>query len=184
VALMSNEHRFAIGAGILIAPLFAGLVAFLADWALASEPGKLSHRRRQGLAVLTVIGGLVLAYLVLDLSRETMAAEGLLVLVAVLLALQFLKREPEIRHSFLERLVIFLSVLVAAGIGAVLAEAKSSPSFDDVSITVHGDGGPIAGGYVTSTDHVVVVATKCDVIEAVPRTEITRITVGPGQFDC
>ena len=32
VALMSAEHRFAIGAGILIAPLLAGFIGFLVDW--------------------------------------------------------------------------------------------------------------------------------------------------------
>jgi hypothetical protein len=32
VALMSAEHRFAIGAGYLIAPLFVGLVGFAVDW--------------------------------------------------------------------------------------------------------------------------------------------------------
>jgi hypothetical protein len=34
VALMSPEHRFAIGAGYLIAPLFVGLVGFVVDWLL------------------------------------------------------------------------------------------------------------------------------------------------------
>jgi hypothetical protein len=182
VALMSNEHRFAIGAGILVAPFFAGLIACIADWALAGDPDKLSHRKRQGLAVAMVISGLALAYFVLDLAHETIVTEGVLVLIAVVLALSFLKNEPEIRHTFREVLVIFLAVLVAAGIGAVLAEAWRTPSFDEVRITVHDQGRPVVGGYVTSTDHVVVVATKCGVIEAVPRTEITRIIVGPGPF--
>lgn len=64
VALMPVEHRFSLGASYLIAPLFVGLVGFLADWALtarwassvaqdpsAGGPGgtqtTTSHRRRR-----------------------------------------------------------------------------------------------------------------------------------------
>jgi hypothetical protein len=189
VALMSTEHRFAIGAGILIAPLFAGLIGFLVDWALAGDPHKCHHWLRQGLAACTVIGGMALAYFVLEPPEVTIVAEGVLVLIAVFVALHFLRREPEIRHAFRERLVIFLSVLIAAGIGAVVAEIWRSPAVDNVSIAIKADSSPIqddsiTGGYITSTDHAIVITTKCNVIEAVPRTEIVRIAVGPGKFKC
>jgi hypothetical protein len=208
VALMSNEHRFAIGAGILIAPVFAGFVGFLADWVLAGElvtrphtlrqklaarfigvlPGRagageeLPHVWRQVLAAFTVIIGMALAGFMLEPPWQTILTEGVFVLAAVFLALQFLK--PESRHTFREQFVMFLSVLVAAGIGAVVAERWRSPSFDDVSITAQAGTKPVTGGYITSTDQAVVVATKCTVIEAVPRTQIVRIIVGPGRFRC
>jgi hypothetical protein len=187
VALMSPEHRFAIGAGILTAPLLAGLVAFLADWAWAGDPQKTPHWQRQLLAAGTVIAGIVFASVVLDPPDETIVAEGIAVTLAVVLALHLLKREPELRqdrHRFSERLVILLSVVVAAGIGAVLAETMRSPLFHDVSITIQDDHEPVEGGYITSTDYAVVVATKCNILEAVPRTRIARIVVGPDRFEC
>ena len=81
VALMSTEHRFAIGAGILAAPLLAASIGFLADSVWASEDrvaeredNQIQIRRlRQGLAVVFVVLGLVLVYYVLSPPLETLA---------------------------------------------------------------------------------------------------------------
>ena len=45
VALMSAEHRFAIGAGILIAPLLAGFFGFLVDWSWVKHKHRPSADR-------------------------------------------------------------------------------------------------------------------------------------------
>ena len=44
VALMSTEHRFAIGAGILAAPLLAASIGFLADSVWGQKTGWPSGR--------------------------------------------------------------------------------------------------------------------------------------------
>jgi Na+/proline symporter len=132
VALMSTEHRFAIGAGILAAPLLAGSIGFLADSVLTTkdrviqskgEPrqDKQIRRLRQGLAVVTVLLGLVLVYYVLKPPLETLALQGLAVVAAVAIAFEFLPDEAEKRHGFQERVAIFLAVLVGAGVGAIIA---------------------------------------------------------------
>jgi Na+/proline symporter len=191
VALMSTEHRFAIGAGIIAAPLLAGSIGFLADSVLTSkdrvtqrqgEPreDKQIRRLRQGLAVVTVVLGLVLVYYVLKPPRETLVLQGLAVLAAVALAFELLPDDADTRHGFKERLAIFLAVLVGAGVGAIIAESLESPSFDEARITIR-DQSVVTGGYITSTDNAVVLTTRCEVIEAVPRDRIERISVGPGE---
>ena len=184
VALMSTEHRFAIGAGILIAPLLAGFIGFLADWAGGN---KVPHGQRQALAAATVLGGGALVYLVLKPPFETLAFECVAVAATVPLAFHFLREEPEQRHRFQERLAVFLSVLVAAGAGALLAESFGSPTFDETEITIRDQPVRVTGGYITSTEHSVVLSTRCEVIEAVPRDDIARISVGPDEVtrsDC
>ena len=186
VALMSTEHRFAIGAGILAAPLLAASIGFLADSVWASEDrvtergDKQIRRLRQGLAVITVVLGLVLVYYVLNPPRETLALEGLAVVAAVALAFELLPDDADTRHGFKERVALFLAVLVGAGVGAIIAEGLESPSFDEARITVR-DQSVVTGGYITSTDNAVVLTTRCEVIEAVPRDRIERISVGPGE---
>jgi Na+/proline symporter len=193
VALMSTEHRFAIGAGILAAPLLAGSIGFLADSVLTTkdrviqskgEPrqDKQIRRLRQGLAVVTVLLGLVLVYYVLKPPLETLALQGLAVVAAVAIAFEFLPDEAEKRHGFQERVAIFLAVLVGAGVGAIIAESFETPSFDEAKITIRDDQSVVTGGYITSTDHAVVLSTRCEVIEAVPRDRIERISVGPGEI--
>ena len=203
VALMSTEHRFAIGAGILAAPLLAASIGFLVDWLLTPTDRVTPHKKdeqvrrlwrwvldvalflgvrrlRQGLAAVTVLLGLVLVYLILRPPPVTLALEGFFVVVAVALAFQFLPDEAGKRHKFQERLVVFLSVLVGAGVGAIIAESFESPSFDEAKITIR-DQSLVTGAYITSTDHAVVLSTRCEVIEAVPRDRIERISVGPGE---
>jgi len=191
VALMSTEHRFAIGAGILAAPLLAASIGFLADWLFTTkdrvtqdqgEPAedKQLRRLRQGVGVVTVLLGLVLVYFVLRPPPVTLALEGLFVVAAVTLAFQFLPDKADKRQKFQERLVVFLSVLVGAGVGAIIAESFESPSFDEAKITIR-DQSLVTGAYITSTDNAVVLSTRCEVIEAVPRDRIERISVGPGE---
>ena len=188
VALMSTEHRFAIGAGILAAPLLAASIGFLADSVWASEDrvaeredNQIQIRRlRQGLAVVFVVLGLVLVYYVLSPPLETLALEGLAVVAAVAVAFELLPDDADTRHGFKERVAIFLAVLVGAGVGAIIAESLESPSFDEARITIR-DQSVVTGGYITSTDNAVVLTTRCEVIEAVPRDRIERISVGPGE---
>lgn len=188
VALMSTEHRFAIGAGILAAPLLAASIGFLADSVWASEDRVAERedkqiqirRLRQGLAVVFVVLGLVLVYYVLRPPLETLALEGLAVVAAVAVALELLPDDADTRHGFKERVAIFLAVLVGAGVGAIIAESLESPSFDEARITIR-DQSVVTGGYITSTDNAVVLTTRCEVIEAVPRDRIERISVGPGE---
>ena len=186
VALMSTEHRFAIGAGILAAPLLAASIGFLADsvWAsedrVAEREDKQIRRLRQGLAVVFVVLGLVLVYYVLSPPLETLALEGLAVVAAVAVAFELLPDDADTRHGFKERVAIFLAVLVGAGVGAIIAESLESPSFDEARITIR-DQSVVTGGYITSTDNAVVLTTRCEVIEAVPRDRIERISVGPGE---
>jgi hypothetical protein len=45
VALMSTEHRFAIGAGILAAPLLAASIGFLVDWLLTPTDRVTPHKK-------------------------------------------------------------------------------------------------------------------------------------------
>ena len=201
VALMSAEHRFALGAGLLIAPLLAGLVGFLVDWAFAGERDGVGDGWRQVLAGGTVLLGAALAFVILRPEWETFLAEVLAVAAAVPLAFHFLHkqrrgraRDPHplgrpdrwSRHSFNERLVVFLTVLGAAGAGAIIAEALlRSPSFDEARVTVRAPVRAqdkfVTGGYITSTDYSIVLTTRCEVIEAVPRDLVARITVGPGK---
>jgi multisubunit Na+/H+ antiporter MnhB subunit len=143
---------------------------------------KQIRRLRQGLAVVTVLLGLVLVYYVLKPPLETLALEGLAVVAAVAIAFEFLPDEAEKRHGFQERVAIFLAVLVGAGVGAIIAESFETPSFDEAKITIRDDQSVVTGGYITSTDHAVVLSTRCEVIEAVPRDRIERISVGPGEI--
>ena len=188
VALMSTEHRFAIGAGILAAPLLAASIGFLADsvWAsedrVAEREDKQIRRLRQGLAVVFVLLGLVLVYYVLSPPLETLALEGLAVVAAVAVAFELLPDDADTRHGFKERVAIFLAVLVGAGVGAIIAESLEAPSFDEARITIR-DHSVVTGGYITSTDNAVVLTTRCEVIEAVPRDRIERISVGPGEIE-
>jgi hypothetical protein len=186
VALMSTEHRFAIGAGILVLPLFVGFIGFLADLALGSLTGWPSrdtedHHRRQLLALITVLVGVALMYFVLKPPFETFVFAGVAVAVVVPVAFEVLQHTKLETRAFYERLAVFLSVLVAAGAGAILAESFGSPSFDETKITIRDRPSPVRGGYITSTEHSVVVSTRCEVIEAVPRDRIERISVGPDE---
>jgi hypothetical protein len=222
VALMSAEHRFAVGAGILAAPLLAATIGFLVDWLGAGRwgpdradepdrpretsrvtgtevdrthqseskgppPDRRLRRERQVVAAGAIlVGGGIVGFL-LKLPLWTLAFELVCVIGAVSLVFHFLSREPEKRYTFDERLVVFLSVLTAAGVGAIVAESFRTPSFDEAEITLRDQRAAVTGGYITSTEQSVVLSTRCEVIEAVPRDQIMQIRVGPGEVtrtDC
>jgi hypothetical protein len=182
VALMSPEHRFAVGAGILTAPLLAAFIGFLIDWAADRPPReKARTHRRQAIAAASVLVAAVALYVLLKPPLKTFLIESVAVAVTVPIAFHFLPQEPEKRHGFNERLVVFVSVLAAAGAGAVAAQTFGSPSFDEAEITLRDQRVPVSGGYITSTEQSVVLSPACEVIAAVPRDQIARITVGPGE---
>jgi hypothetical protein len=186
VALMPAEHRFLLGAGLLILPLIAGLVAFFVDWAIARarDSQKVPLRKRQLLAVGTFLAGASFAYLFFDLPIQTLLIETLAVVIAAVIALHVFEDR---RHSFHEALIVSLAVLGAAGAGAVIAESPRmarlwhSATFDQAELTIRGQSPSVTGGYITSTEHAVLLTTDCGVIEAVPRDLIARITVRPDQ---
>lgn len=177
VALMSAEHRFAIGAGILVAPLLAGFIGFMADWVAHLLFPDL--RQRKVLAAGTILAGGALVYGILRPPIETIMLQIFFVAAAVPISFELLRIVDVNRHEFYERLAVFLAVLVAAGAGAIVAEIVRSPSFDETKITLRDQPAPITGGYITSTEHSVVLSPRCEVIEAVPRDQIERISVGP-----
>jgi hypothetical protein len=203
VALMTAEHRFAIGAGILILPLLAAFFGFLIDWLVVrpkehrqtegsdqeqqgcqrdrQEQEERRHRQRLLWAVGTLLLGVVVVYFVLRPPLETIAFAGGAVVLVVPAVLEVLHRAGVETRGFYEQLAVFLSVLVAAGAGAIFAEAFGSPSFDETEITIRDQQAPITGGYITSTEHSVVLTPRCEVVEAVPRDRIERISVGPGE---
>jgi hypothetical protein len=183
VALMSAEHRFAIGAGFFAAPLLAGFVGFLVDWAFAGSDEKVPHGYRQILATATTAAGFWGVARLLRLPVDQALIQGAAVVAGVVFTFQVLKREPERRHRFDERVGVFIAVLVAAGTGALVYERRTDEmTFAAATITLK-DGEPVQGGYLTSTDFAVVLVRQdkgCTVVEAVPRTLIARIRVGPG----
>jgi hypothetical protein len=188
VALMSPEHRFAVGAGLLIAPLLAGFVGFLVDcaWGTGRE-----HGRRLTLAGLTTVAGAAAVYVLLRPPPVTFLCECFAVVVVVTGALHLLHKARVDR--FHERVAVFLLALVAAGSAAIIVESLSSPSFDEIAIRVlKPSGSLLTGSYITSTEHSVVLAPRRDVVMAVPRDQIARITVrsatsrwwAPGPYGC
>jgi hypothetical protein len=178
VALMSTEHRFAVGAGILIAPLLAGFIGFLADWVARTRFGL---RLRKTRAAATVLAGGVVVYAVLRPQFATFAFECATVALIVPLTFRFL-RDRAHPHSFHECIAVFVAALVAAGAGAIFAESQQTPSFDEATIrTLAPPGSLISGLYITTTEHSVVLSPRCEVVLAVPREQIARITVGPGE---
>ena len=107
VALMSPEHRFAVGAGILVAPLLAGTIGFLADWGFGKQVGP---RKRELAAAGTVLAATALVYFLLEPPLKTLLFQAVAVAVTVPIAFEFLPDDREKRHGFTERLVVFLWV--------------------------------------------------------------------------
>jgi hypothetical protein len=174
---MSPEHRFAVGAGYLTLPLLAGLVGFLIDWVV-----DLGDRPRQGVAFASIVLAGALWYVLLDPPFYVFATEVAAVAVVVPLVFEFLK--PEQRHQLDERVIVFLAVLIATAVGAFAAERLRTPQFDQTVID-YGDSGRVEGGYITSTETAVVVVTgrdRCRLVQAVPRSLITRIAVDEDNY--
>jgi hypothetical protein len=183
---MSAEHRFAIGAGLLVGPLLAASIAFLVDWAYQggpTPPGRQRPQHRKKLAASACVAGSALVFALLQPPSLTFVVVEIVAVAAVVPAtLYFLERSNWGLHTFEERLTVFASVLVAAGFGAIVAEGISSRStFDDAEIVLEGASPPVTGGYLTSTEHAIVLTPSCEVVEAIPRARIASIKIGPGQ---
>jgi hypothetical protein len=175
VALMSPEHRFAVGAGILAGPLFAGAFAAFVDWAVTRKK-KMTDRQRQHLLVLTIVLAAPLGYWLLRPDLLTFLAELVAVASAVAIALAVHHQK---RASLRERIVIFAAVLVSAGLIAVGAERIGQTKLSTATLTVT-RATPVKGGYLTSTDYAVLVVptvARCPMIKAVPRDQIVRIEI-------
>ena len=176
VALMSPEHRFAVGAGTLAGPLLAGLFAAVLEWIVVRWT-RIDDEQRRHLALATVAISAPIAYLLLRPPAAVFAAQTVTVAIAVWVALKVLTHD---RHSFQERITVFLAVLVSVGAVGVAAERIGPTVFYAASITVTGDSRAVEGGYVTSTDYAVLMVparAECPMIEAVPRAQIVRIEV-------
>jgi hypothetical protein len=176
VALMSPEHRFAVGAAVLAGPLLAGFFAAFAEWGVTTRT-HIDDKARRHLAVGTVAISAPVAYWLLQPPLLTFAAQVAIVAITVAIALAVLPDEP---HSFRERVIVFLAVLISVGAVGIAAERIGPTAFDTATITVTGGADPVAGGYVTSTDYAVLVmptAADCPMIKAVP---LDRASAGRG----
>jgi hypothetical protein len=235
VALMPTEHRFALGASYLIAPLFVGLVGFLADWALTAhwaskgEPGSdtspprstdARHESRPGhpikrapakwasnaqrrpeakrerlwarapfaagtVALGTVAGIVLLRPPLVWLFLLQIAAIGCVVTVVALLS----PGEGTLTH---ERVVVFLLVLVIAGVFAFAFERLRTPEFDFAAVGLN-DNSWVTGYYVTTTSNAVLLITlgraddrnACPAalsrrqVTVLPTDQIGRLWIGP-----
>jgi hypothetical protein len=235
VALMSTEHRFAIGAGYLIAPLFVGLVGFVVDWlvmkhspdgddspeaARRSERAQIDsddHRagrlrswlgwrlgswllwpldrwlepfgaKRARWALVATVGGAIVGGLLLEPAVPLVfILQSAALLVIVVVAIGVFGHLPPEHHRFDERVVVFVSVLVSAGVIALGYEQLfADPSFDAADIQL-AEGGTVKGGYVTTTDTAVLVVTRgsddCPAITAVRRDRIEHARIGPTKLE-
>ena len=183
---MSTEHRFAIGAGILAAPLLAASIGFLADSVWASEDrvaerrDKQIRRLRQGLAVVTRCprprAGVLRPEPAARNARPGGPRRGG--------RRSGCLRAPPGRRRHATRVQGACRHLPGGACRRWSWRDHRGeprvPSFDEARITIR-DQSVVTGGYITSTDNAVVLTTRCEVIEAVPRDRIERISVGPGE---
>jgi hypothetical protein len=210
VALMSTEQRFTIGIGYLSAPLFVGLVGFVVDWFVVKASPATKDFWRLAWAVGALAIGTVLGLLILRPPEGLFLAQcGVVVLVvpATFMMLgrahahrhgdaslgrrgwrgqhAILGRPPAFRHRLDERVVVFLAVLISAGVIALVVAATDETSAFDTAFVELSQGEPVEGAYVTTTSDAAILitwgkATGCPAIGAVPRNQITRIWIGPG----
>jgi hypothetical protein len=209
VALMSNEHRFAVGASYLLVPLLAGLVGFLVDLAYAPDsqrpdavapPGRRATRQGQGeqgvsgqsrgrtretnralRAAAVLAAGVALLAVLLRLPAVQVLVQGVALIATVLVAIRFFRRR-HLEHGLNEHLFVFLAVLIVSGLTALFVERFRHAEFSSATVVLKDGGGEVKGGYVTSTEQVVVLVTRsgsCGIINAVPRALIETIEVGP-----
>ena len=194
VALMPAEHRFAIGASYLIAPLFVGLVGFLADLTLTAKDDDGADRRlaqRLPLALATIAVGTILGALLLQPPLLWIFLIQNAAILVVVFAV--LKLTPQAGRRVGERLVVFLLVLVSAGALALLFERLRPATFDFATVELK-DRSSIAGYYVTATSDRVILITfggrydheQCAAMRdssrrviGIPSAEIERISIGP-----
>jgi hypothetical protein len=252
VALMSTEHRFAIGAGYLIAPLFVGLVGFVVDWLVIkhspngnnsngskSPDGNQSpdgddsphaprrserphtdsdnqqawHLRswlawrlgswlawrlgswlepfgakRARWALVATVGGSVVGGLLLEPAEPLVfILQSAALFVIVVVAIGVFDHLPPEHHRFDERVVVFVSVIVSAGVIALGYEQLfADPTFDAADIRLT-EGATVEGGYITTTDTAVLLITRashdCPAITAVRRDRIEQARIGPTKLE-
>ena len=181
VALIPAEHRFALGASYLLAPLFVGLVGFLADvaltahWTHSPAPADPTSRQpriaawwdrvrrepackrerlktRGPLAVVTLVLGTIVGIVLL---RPPLLWLFLIQIVAIvgIVAVVF-ALGPDEGKGLGERAVVFALVLITAGVLAFGFEQLRDPKFDFGAIRLK-DHSVLAGFYVTSTANAV-----------------------------
>jgi hypothetical protein len=200
VALMSAEHRFVIGIGFLVVPLFVGLLAFICEWVvLAGWPHSIGPGGRLLLAAGAIVVAAALGLVIFEPSPWWLfITQCAVVLVAVPAAFVILGhvhdrrrgrrggswirgRPPEYWHRLDEIIVLFLAVLISAGVIALIVVGTRDATFDTAEVDLRE--GQIQGKYVTTTPNAVVLIMKrdheCWGIGAVPRDQIVRILIGP-----
>jgi hypothetical protein len=202
VALMSAEHRFVIGANYLLPPLLIGLVAFLVEAAFHTQYPDMKLRTRMAITSLTLVVAATAGIIIIRPTaeiRETVVLQVLVAAVVIPITLGVFRsarrrrdqhpadaldeqRNRSRRHGLDEHVVVFLSVLISAGLVALLVVRERDPEFDRADILLD-DGGRLAGAYVTTTDEAAVLISRnrysCPSISAVPRNRIARIWIGP-----
>jgi hypothetical protein len=83
-----------------------------------------------------------------------------------------------------ERVVVFASVLIAAGSISLLFESRRSPAFDHAQLHLKDQTSMADRYYVTTTSNSVVLLAidgSCPAIDAVPRDQIESIHIGPAR---
>jgi hypothetical protein len=201
ISLMPAEQRFAIGVSHLLAPLFVGLLGFLADWALTSHriktnwsaPDRWIRRMvRPALAAVTIVIGAWVGNLLLEPPSLTLYMLQLAVIVIAVAAVSWFGATRGTSAS--ERGTVFVLVLVLAGVMAFGFEVRQDPQFDFAAVRFHDSrGAPVAGYYVTTTSAAVLLITlgdeddpqRCPAttrlrrISALPVGDIDRVWIGP-----
>ena len=215
LALMPPEQRFAIGVNHLLAPLFVGLVGFLADWVLTSRrkapdhptgPGdwrsrltkdvfnvkrfRRSPRRR--LAAATIVVGALLGLLLLEPPSLWLYLLQIAAIVVALVGVYVFGSAQGTGTT--ERGIVFVLVLVLAGVIAFAFERVAGDRFDFAAVRFkEASAAPIAGYYVTTTADALLLVTLGDEddpercppdrglarITAVPDDQIERVWIGP-----
>jgi hypothetical protein len=107
-------------------------------------------------------------------------------LVIVLIVMGVYPGRHSDHHRLDERVIVFASVLVSAGVIALAYEQLfAAPTFDAADIRL-ADGGSVDGGYITTTDTAVLLITRdshdCATITAVRRDRIERVLIGPSKL--
>ncbi len=189
LAFMPAEQRFSIGVSHLLAPLFVGLIGFLADWAhtggtttptrsastepasearylsrLRSEvlsPSRFRNSQRRQLAAGTIAVGALIGFAMLEPPSLWLY---LLQIAAIVFALTvvYVFGSAQGRGTS-ERGAVFLLVLVLAGVIAFAFEQAWGSQFDFAAVSFkEPDAPPLAGYYVTTTSGAVLLITLGD----------------------
>jgi hypothetical protein len=165
---MSAEHRFAIGGGYLLAVLLVGLVGFAVDWLVLKQA---QPRRRRPAGARCRSSSHFRAPPCLRSSWSRSVHRNL----------------PDDHDRINERLIVFVSVLVSAGVIALGYEQLfADATFDTADIRLT-EGVTVEGVYITTTDTAVLLITRrtgdCPTITAVRRDRIEQVRIGPSRLE-